>query len=379
MTVTPRVGLLLCVLLSLSCQRTDIVAGPADAGRDGSVTGGPPVPDAGPEDAGREDTGPMDAGRTDTGPVEPNDAGAPPDLPRVCPAETCASTLSTSAAFCDAARPAAVVLGDSCDATSRPLFAYAACSCTDLVTNSEFVVDALDGSALSASIAVNQQLRFGSSATIDGSIFVSGRYSSAMSAAVSGDIVQAVSPRCVCDEANLLNTQALIQARATDNDNAPAQLTASSLNGFTSQTLALDCGRYYFDRVVGDGSLQIEARGRIALFIAGELGVAGALTLTLASGASAEIFVGSNVRVDGPLELSTTRDGNRVLLAVNGTGTIDLAGALVDGSIYAPRAEIVTRGPFELNGSLFVKRANFGDRATLRYQGIPASRADCSR
>jgi hypothetical protein len=102
--------------------------------------------------------------------------------------------------------------------------------------------------------------------------------------------------------------------------------------------------------------------------------------LTLTNGATAEIYVRGNVRVSGKLELGTSNDGNRVLLIAEGDGTIELgADAIIDGSIYAPREELVTRGTFELNGSLFVARANFQHATRVHYAPLPGSREMCAR
>jgi hypothetical protein len=330
--------------------------------------------------AGDEAGEPVDAG--DAGCTDPADCGMP--MQGNCAAQSC-SSVATRADFCAAGQPPTVVLGDSCDATGHTHFKFAVCTCRGLVTNAGFQVSSLAPTAAmgGASVASNDEVRFGPNTTIDGTLYVSGLYGygAASMPRVTGGVVENAPPACSCDPKLFLDTAALISARARDNDDAAANLTATSLNGFTTgSTLALDCGRYYFDRVVGSGLLSIEARGHIAIFIAGDLGLDDGLTLTLQSGATAEIFIAGNVRVGGQLQLSTTNEGNRVLFAVGGTGTIDLAqDAVIDGSIYAPRAEIVTRGTLELHGSLFVNRANFEKATTVRYQPLAPAREMCAR
>jgi hypothetical protein len=315
----------------------------------------------------------------DAGCDDAADCGMQP-IPNMCAAKSCSSVASRDA-FCSAAQSATVVIGDSCDLAGRPGFQFAVCTCDDLITNSGLQVDSLDDNAApaGASVAINDELRLGPDASIDGSLYVTGKYGATTAPRVSGAFVQGSSPRCGCDPTRLLDITAMVQARARDNDDASAQLTAASLNGFSAgRRLSLDCGRYYFNRIAGSGQLQIEARGRISVFVAGDVALDDGFSLTLQNGATAEIFVGGNVLVGGRLELSPTNDGNRVLLAVQGTGTIDLADALLDGSLYAPHAHIVTASTLELHGSLFVNRANFGGTTHVRYQPLPAARAMCA-
>ncbi len=367
--------LFLCAVTSACETKTDVVARrplATDGGADSRV---PDAADTEP-DTGRP--GIPDTGTPDTGAPDAGDAGAPP-IPHDCSAETCGA-LGTRNDFCTAGRPAAVVIGDGCDPDGHQHVQFAVCTCTDLITSALFEVDALDPAAPrgSASIAVNRNLRLGTETSVDGSIIVAGMYGATAEPRFTGELFVNGPESCSCAPEKFLDIPGLIAARAADNDNDAAQLTAERLDGFSTESLALDCGRYYFDRVIGSGALRIDARGRVGIFIAGEISVDGPLTLTLAPGASADIFVAGTVRVGGRLELSNGNEGNRVLFAVNGTGTIDLEdGAVVDGSIYAPRSEIVTRGPLELNGFLFVLRAAFEDTARVHYQPIPATRASC--
>ena len=350
-----------CVFVALiaACSpRTDIVA--RHVARDAQV------------EAGCSDAASCDAA------VNMNcDGGA--CAPGTCSAAACTSIANT-ATFCSAAQPASVTLGDGCDAAGHATFRYAVCACGDLITNSSLEIDALDGTAVpaSASISINDELRLGPDTNIDGSVYVTGRYGAATPPRLTGSLIQNAEPSCACDATDLLDIPALISARANDNDDALLGLTARTLENFGAErSLTLDCGRYYFDRVAG-GRLAIEARGRIAVFIAGNLALDGGLFLTLQDTARAEIFVGGNVQVSGRLELGTSNDGNRVLLAVHGNGTVNLEDAVLDGTLYAPRAELVTRGPFELHGSLFVNRANFGAPARIHYQPLAAAQTTCA-
>jgi hypothetical protein len=306
-------------------------------------------------------------------------------MPGDCSAQSCTS-LATRTAFCASAQPTSVVLGDTCNPTTgRQQFKFAVCTCRGLVTNAGFEVDSLDPTAPAggASIASNGDIQLGPDTTVDGAIYVSGMYvvgANSMPRVTSG-VIEDAAPACSCDPSRFLDIAAVVGARSSDNDDALAQLTPASLSGFsTTTTLSLDCGRYYFSRVGGSGQLQIEAKGRVAIFIAGDLALDSGLTLTLQNGATAEIYVAGNVRVAGKLELGTSNDGNRVMLAVGGDGTINLGGdAVIDGSVYAPREELVTRGTLELHGSLFVDRVNFTKATRVHYEALPATRDMCAR
>ncbi|HKU39886.1 MAG TPA: collagen-binding domain-containing protein [Polyangiales bacterium] len=246
----------------------------------------------------------------------------------------------------------------------------------DLITNSPLEVSSAD--AAGASVAVNNELRLGPETSIDGSLYVSGHYGAASAPAIGGSFERNAAPRCACDSKKFLDISGMISARTRDNDNANALLTPTSLSGFDGgRSLTLDCGRYFFDRIAGNGLLQIDVRGRVALFVARDLALDDGFRLTLQPGATAEIYVGGNVLVRGKLDLGASNGGGRVLLAVQDSGTIDVADSYIDGSIYAPYETLTTRGAFELHGSLFVNRANFGAPATIRYARAVAVQPRC--
>jgi hypothetical protein len=348
-----------------ACSPTDVVA--RVVLRDSGIS---KPPDAGPMYEAGAEAG-AEAGCPD-GP----DCGMPP-APGTCPAHGCPSLASRSE-FCAPSQPTAALVGDGCGDDGRLQFRFAFCSCGGLTTNSKLEVDALGGTGIPASVAINGDLQLGPETTIAGSLYVTGRYEAAAAPRVTGSIMQKASPQCNCADDQLLNVPQLVGARALDNDNAAAMLNAGMLNGYDApQNLSLDCGRYYFDEVNGSEPLFIEARGRVGLFIAGNLSVNDNFTLSLTPGSSAEIFVLGNMHVGGRLELGSGTDGNRVTLVVNGTGTVNLRDGLVEGSVYAPHTQIVTRGPLDVRGSVFVNRANFGSEVHLRYLPLTAARTMC--
>jgi len=342
--------------------------------------------------ARRRGLGVVDGGRPDApveaGPEAGLDAApdaapdAEPPAPPLCAAIGCERLASRALICASEPRRPSVQLGDGCEVGEGPRFRYAVCACSDLVTDDPFGVDVLAGVVPgSASVAINQDLRLGADATIDGSLRISGLYSplNGSPPQVSGSVLEGAAPACDCEPARLLDVAALVQARASDNDNDRAGLDPASLDDYSGmRALTLDCGRYYLPRLAGSGPLQIEARGRVALFIDGNIELGDTLTLTLQDAASAEIFVRGNVRVNGRVELSTSNDGNRILLMVGGTGNIQLNGpTTIDGSLYAPRAELVTQAGLELHGAMFVRRAALSGVTRVHFEPLAAPDPSC--
>jgi hypothetical protein len=300
-----------------------------------------------------------------------------------CAAQSCTDVASQSM-YC-AGNGRAVQLGADCDAKGQSAPGFALCSCGSVVGQGGLQVDVLGGSSgssnantASANVAVGGTFNVGGEVQIAGALHVSGSYSPGASGEVSGGVIQDSAPQCRCDQPDaLLDIDASIAARAQDHDN-DGSLPADALDPFTAdKQLSLDCGRYYFTRIAGNAQLSIKAHGHVAVFVAGNIELDDALVLSLADGASFELFVGGTMRVSKRLELSTTNDGDRVLLAVAGPGTIDLSqDAIIDGSLYAPNVDLVTRGSFEAHGALFVHSANFGGASSI-HDPVRSTAASC--
>lgn len=314
------------------------------------------------------------------------DAGCDADSCEVVPPPVCESIACSAfddrAAYC-ATPPGEplVQLGDSCQPGQAPAFRFAVCGCGgEFTTDMPFELDVLSGAA-EASLAVNGSLRLGADAKIAGSIYVSGAYSVLASSPpqVTGQVYEGAPPACDCAESRLFDVAGLVAERMSDNDNAPAGLDARSLDGFTGpRSLTLDCGRYYFTRIAGDGRLTLEVRGRAAIFVGGNIELTAGLTLNLTNQASAEIYVAEDVHVTSRLELGSGNQGNRVLLAIGGNGNIQLNGdAVVEGSIYAPHAALVTQGSLELHGALFVRYANLNGESRVHFQPLGPVGPEC--
>jgi hypothetical protein len=116
--------------------------------------------------------------------------------------------------------------------------------------------------------------------------------------------------------------------------------------------------------------------GRVDLRIDGNIELDDDFVVSLDSGAQLTLFIAGNMRVAGRLELSTPDSAGNLRVLVGGNGTVDLgAEALIVGTLYAPRAELVTRGRFELTGAVFVRRAAPGAELIVHYDPITGDAA----
>jgi hypothetical protein len=280
-----------------------------------------------------------------------------------CSPRTCAA-LASQRALC-AAEAVPVQAGDSCDAAgSAQVARYGLCSCTDLVAPAALRVDAFDATASrpvarAAALGINGSLHADQGGSVDGSLRTAGPVSGG-ALDVTGEQFASATPPCACADAQLLDLAALARAARDANDNAGLGLDPDALAGLDADAeRTLPCGRYYLTGLSGSSALTIRARGNVALFVDGNVEIDQALTLRAEPGARLSVFVAGAMRVGGAFSLGGDPSGSeRTALFVGGRGTLQLDGsASLVGTLYAPRAELVSRGNLEVWGSLFVRRA----------------------
>lgn len=299
-------------------------------------------PDAASPDAASPDAAGPDASDMDAGPNAEVDAGGEPEP--ICPPIQCRVSSQSRDAFCDADGRLAW-LGDGCAETRGiPRLRYAICSCTDVVTTSPLQVD--------GALALNHELHIGADVHVSGDVDLGAVLFAAQTPDFGGDVRENVSPApCPCDES--FDVAAAVQARASDNDDADTP-SDQFANFGGAQMLELTCGRYYFTRLSGSGPLRIRAQGNVALYVGQDIALDSNLAIDGDAASSVSLFVAGNVRVGGTI---ATGGGVRLRLVVGGNGTVDLNGDVtLSGMLYAPRSDLVTRGRFELFGSLFAER-----------------------
>jgi hypothetical protein len=292
-------------------------------------------------------------------------------------------------ALCDAeGAPSAplVRVGDGCSAASagQPGFHFALCSCTDFV--SAFPLHVFGGTAVDAgvmgpdSVGIGGEFSTEASVDIAGSLQVSGDLTlpSEDALALGGVLVQTPNPACNCQDENLLDIPALVRAQTTDAPALAGGFDPAQLEGVTTDsTLELSCGHYRVARIAGPSDLRIRAFGRVALFVDGDVALDGGMEVVLEAGASFDLYVAGNVRIGAAWLLGGFEQAGRVRVYVGGEGTINLAAeASIAGTLYAPRAELVTRGDLDVYGPIFVRRAAPGGE--LRVHAAEAPLLSCS-
>ncbi len=177
-----------------------------------------------------------------------------------------------------------------------------------------------------------------------------------------------IPPPCACAPQDLVDVAAHVRARAQDNDNEVVQLDPGALANLQEETqLSLPCGRYYVRGIGGAQTLRLIITGRVALFVDGDLSLQQPLRIEL-QGGELDLLVSGNIVSDAPLELGDAARPAQVRLYVGGAGTIQLGGgARFFGNLYAPRSELVSGGPVEAFGALFVRRVAIAGALTLHY------------
>ena len=285
---------------------------------------------------------------------------------------------------CGGASGAPVQVGDGCsteDPTS-PSFRFALCSCDDYVSEAPLVVESPgDGAALrTASVGINGTLTLGAGASIDGSLQVTGAIETGDGPEVSasGRVIAAGNVACNCDPANLLDVRARVAAARSTNDDAAQSLDPLALDGFTTaQTLQLKRGTLYLSRIAGSAPLTLEVDGAVELYADANVELDSTWTITLAPGASLDLFIAGNVRA-AALGFGDADTAGRLRVYAGGPGTINLEDAsLIGGSLYAPSTELVTRGPLEVHGPTFVRRAAPGDELRVHYDAAVWAATSC--
>jgi hypothetical protein len=195
-----------------------------------------------------------------------------------------------------------------------------------------------------------------------------------------------VAPACSCSESPAPSSA--IDAARSDNDNAAIALDpASSLRVFdAASTLALPCGRYFVEAVYAAAPLTLRIEGRVALYVDRNIVVerTGALAIALAEDAELDLFVRQGIAAGGPVDIGMPSAPTRTRVHFGATDSLSFADrAMLAGTLYAPRAELVNQAPFELFGAALLRRVAASGTLALHYDraldGDACSAAQCTR
>ncbi|SEK50992.1 hypothetical protein SAMN05444354_101750 [Stigmatella aurantiaca] len=175
---------------------------------------------------------------------------------------------------------------------------------------------------------------------------------------------------CGCAPTGALDIAGLVAHHAQENHNADIGLAPSALEGFTgSRRLELPCGRFYLDRISGEGGLTLVAQGRTALFVGGRVSLGDQLAVEVQGpGAELDLFIAGDVAVTGPLRLGsgTKLPRMRVYIAGPGTLTVEVDSALT-GHLYAPQVLLRLSGNADVFGSVLVRRVEASSTALFHH------------
>jgi hypothetical protein len=251
------------------------------------------------------------------------------------------------------------------------------------VATGSVTIDAFRGSPGTAApgrgaLGVNRALSLPTDTQIAGPVQVVG--TSTLSPNIAPAIVpsRVATPPCQCAAAQLLDVAGAVAERKLDNDNGT--LPTDELDGFAGpRELMLDCGRYYFSRIAGTERLSIRTRGNTALYVAGNIELDDALEIRSVDGGPVSLFVAGELRVGGSFSLGGDPAGSgRAGLFADSRGTLAFGGSsAIVGNLYAPRAELVNSGAFELYGSLLVRRVASNGELVVHYDVAAAEPDVC--
>jgi hypothetical protein len=186
-----------------------------------------------------------------------------------------------------------------------------------------------------------------------------------------------VAAPCDCAQGAFVDIPAEVDARRLEHDDERAGLGPESLAHRNGQ-VDLPCGNYFFERISSSSDLTIHATGRVAIFVAGDVAVAGRLAVTLAPNAEVDLLIAGQLVANVPPEIGAEDRPTAARVYIGGAGTIQLGGGSFYGNLYAPRAELVTSGPMEVFGALFARRIAATGTLTSHFdRAIEAAAGDC--
>jgi hypothetical protein len=169
-----------------------------------------------------------------------------------------------------------------------------------------------------------------------------------------------------------LDIAALVNAHATDNDNAALGLDAKesfrSING--SVELTLPCGRYYAEAFYAPNPITLTISGPVELYVKGSMVTDGPGTIDIqfTAGGEIDLFVEKGFSTKGHVQIGWPTAPARTRVYAGGGDTLFFGGITTLGaSLYAPEGELVTNGSFEVFGAMLVGRVSAGGSVALHY------------
>lgn len=186
---------------------------------------------------------------------------------------------------------------------------------------------------------------------------------------------------CGCDAASIYDVAGAVALARDTNDNAKAGLALdANVLGKTGQTsLTLRSGRYYLGGANAVGKLAVRIEGAVQLYLDGDLTAVGDGQLSLAPGASLDLFVHGALTTVGRATFGDPSRPEAFRLYVGGKNAkISFAGSdSFHGLVYAPEAEISFAGGAVVDGALFAKELSYAGDLTVRAARVSSQAEAC--
>ncbi len=185
---------------------------------------------------------------------------------------------------------------------------------------------------------------------------------------------------CACDASEIVDIPAFISVFSGLNDNGEIGLDPAAFDGGAGGTVSLPCGRFYLDNVDTSSGFTIEATGRTALFIDGDLSSSASLGIDLAnSDAEVDVFISGTLDASAAVAFGDVTNPSRVRVYIGGSADIDMsASGDFNGNFYAPNANFVFGGSQKVSGSLFARHITAGSALDITFdEAILDAGDDC--
>ena len=189
-----------------------------------------------------------------------------------------------------------------------------------------------------------------------------------------------VPPPCACDPEDILDIAGIVEDARNDNQNDVIAIHENSLLAIVGyRDLELPPGRYYFTNIAGAGKLTLKVTGHTALFIEGDMLLAGDLEIETDDDATLDVFIAGDFQIAGANDFGSIARPAAVRFYVAGSNDVTLTGytAFV-GNLYAPNANVILTGASYIFGAIFA--GNFlamGDTGIYYDRSINQSGDDC--
>lgn len=190
-----------------------------------------------------------------------------------------------------------------------------------------------------------------------------------------------VAAPCACKSTDLLDIGALVDEAKASNDDTLAGVDPKALaNVQLSASLTLTCGKYFLTSIAGGGSVHLDVKGPVSLFVDDSISLVGNITISLDPLASIDIFIRNNITIAGNSSFGNTDRPAATRLYV-GKGDITLAGnGNFVGNVYAPNSAVTLPGNFTVYGSIFAKDfTNPGNTSIVYDRAIQHAGRNCTQ